>query len=532
MKTVLYTSVIFFITSFGFEVEAQDFHWPDGKSIALSLSFDDARQSHPTTGRDLFRRIGGKASFYVVPSAMQLQLDGWKDLVSDGHEIGNHTLHHPCTGNFDWSKDHALEQYSLHDMRQELLEANHQISAMLGVTPRSFAYTCGQTFVSRGINQQSYVPLVAELFESGRGWMNEAFNDPLFADHAMLQGNEMDGKDFKKDILPMIEEARQTGKWLLLAGHEIGEDAHQTVNISMLEELMAYLDTEGQDIWLGTVSEINTYIKQQKKKSNEALAKTLLFATTFDQGIHADFATGDPFLYSIPAYDKPDLISKGFLPAEVTIAKDQGLSGHALEFKRKGRSAIFYKAQNNINAGSDNWEGTISLWLSLDPEEDLAPGYTDPIQITDSGYDDAAFWVDFTKENPRSFRMGIYGDVDSWNPDKIGPDENPAFQNRLVPAADRPFSRDRWTHVVISYSQLNSDGGQASFFINGNFQGRTMIPEPFTWELDKAKIFLGLNFVGLVDEVSIFSTALSAQEIKGLYQLPNGIQSLVDVKSK
>ncbi len=529
MKKRIYLSLLIQLIICTSVLIAQDFVWPEGKKMAISLSFDDARQSHPIIGRDVFRRIGGKATFYVVPSAMHHNLDGWKDLVADGHEIGNHTLYHPCTGNFNWTADHALENYSLTSMQKELQESNHQIHALLGVVPKSYAYTCGQTFVGRGINQKSYVPLIAKLFESGRGWLNEAYNAPLFVDHAFLQGTEIDNKDFNKDILPQIETARKNGDWLLLAGHEIGEDAHQTVNISMLEDLMTYLKTDGSDIWLGTVAEVNAYIKKQRATMAKSLSKSLDFAATFDSGLDADFGKGDQQLYSIPAYDKPDLMTPGFLPAEVGILPDQGRFGSALEFKRKGRPSIFYKAENNMNYDTDNWEGTISMWLSLNPEEDLAAGYTDPIQITDSGYDDAAFWVDFTKENPRDFRMGVYGDVTVWNPDNIGPDDNPAFQNRLVKAEDRPFSQDTWTHVVITFDQLNSVSGEASFYINGIFQGKQNIKEPFTWDIEKAKIFLGLNFVGLIDEVAIFSKALSNTEIQTLFTLPFGLKQLVNL---
>ena len=95
---------------------------------------------------------------------MEARLEGWKEIVKDGHEIGNHTLYHPCTGNFPWAREKALENYSLASMRSELISANEQIHEMLGVVPRSFAYSCGQTFVGRGANTQSYVPLIDELF--------------------------------------------------------------------------------------------------------------------------------------------------------------------------------------------------------------------------------------------------------------------------------------------------------------------------------------------------------------------------------
>lgn len=508
--------------------QQDSFKWPNGKKIAISLSFDDARRSHPDVATDLFRRIGGKATFYVNPPAMLYNIDGWKELVSDGHEIGNHTVNHPCTGNFGWSKKKALENYSISTMRQELLEANQQIQAMLGVTPVSFAYTCGNTFVGRGINQKSYVPLIAELFTSGRGWMNEATNDPEFADFAYLQGNDVDGKDFQSDILPMIEEAKKTGRWLLLAGHEIGTDGRQTVKVSMLEDLMKYINENESDIWLGTVAEVTQYVKDQRQMNANKLAESLSFAASFDSGLDADFSKGDKNIYTLPSYDKPDLVTKGLLAAEVGVSHNNGLNGHALEFKRKGRPAIFYKSEGNINYDKNDWSGTISFWMSLNPEEDLAPGYTDPIQITDSGYDDAALWVDFSNKNPRSFRMGVFGDVDIWNPDKIGPDENPNFTNRLVVAEDRSFTRNQWTHVVMTYNNLNTTKGSASLYINGNLQGTKIITEPFSWTYEKSKIFLGLNFVGLLDEISLFTKVLSESEIKSLYELVGGIKTLVD----
>ena len=135
--------------------------------------------------------------------------------------------------------------------------------------------------------------------------------------------------------------------------------------------------------------------------------------------------------------------------------------------------------------------------MQLDPEQDLEPGYVDPIQITDVGYNDAALWVDFTDKNPRVFRMGVFGDLSVWNPDNIGPDENPAFNNRLVAATDRPFSNHQWTHVVISFSNLGAEGARADFYVNGQLQGtQDDIPESFTWDLLKSKIFLGTQLRG------------------------------------
>lgn len=506
------------------------FPWPEGKKAALSLSFDDGRASQVEIGRPLFQKLGAKATFYVVPGSMQDQLQGWRGLLADGHEIGNHTVYHPCTGNFAWSREKALENYTLTIMRQELLEANQRIVELLGVMPVSFAYTCGNTFVGRGRNTQSYVPLIAELFESGRGWLNEAANDPVFADLALLQGIEMDGKDFERDIKPLVDAAVENGSWLLLAGHDIGEGGRQTTRTAMLEQLVEYVQRPESGIWLAPVGTVTNHISRQRKLQNERLRDALAFAATFDQGTTADFAKSDPRLYSAVSYENLATATPNLLPEEIAIAEGQGHFGHALEFKRKSKPVVFYQAARHAGYQQKDWSGTISLWLSLDPEADLAPGYTDPIQITDSGYNDAALWVDFSDKNPRTFRMGIYGDVQEWNPQGIGPDENPDFQKRLLTATDRPFRRGRWTHVAISFSGLNTDHGLARFYINGQDQGTRPITEKFTWEPEKAKIFLGLNFVGLLDEVALFNRALSPEEVSTLYELPEGLGAILQSK--
>lgn len=239
--------------------------WPDGKRVAVSLTFDDGRDSQVLRGTTLLDRYGVKVTFFVVPDAVQRQLEGWKKAVASGHEIGNHSLHHPCSGNFAWSRDHALQSYSLADMKAELLQANKEIQALLGVTARSFAYPCGQTYVGRGTETKSYVPIVAESFLLGRTWMDEAPNDPLYCDFAQLTGMEMDGKDFAY-IKTLIETARENGAWLVLAGHEMGDGGPQATRLSMLEELLAYATDPANGIWIAPVGEVADYVARFVKE--------------------------------------------------------------------------------------------------------------------------------------------------------------------------------------------------------------------------------------------------------------------------
>ena len=244
---------------------ATPFAWPDGKQVALSLSFDDARASQVQGGTALLDKYGVKATFYLVPSSAERQLDGWRRAAAGGHEIGNHSLNHPCSGNFAWSRSKALEDYTLDQIERELTDANRRITELLGVTPASFAYPCGQTFVGRGEQTKSYVPVAARLFTTSRGWLDEAPNDPAYVDFAQITGIESDGKDFDR-IRTIVEDARKTGLWVVLAGHDIGRDGPQTTRMSMLDALCAYAANPANGVWIAPVGTVAKYVQAQRAR--------------------------------------------------------------------------------------------------------------------------------------------------------------------------------------------------------------------------------------------------------------------------
>jgi len=247
------------------------FHWPNGKRAAVSLSFDDARLSQVDTGLALFKKNGVKVTFFVQPSGVEKRLAGWKQAVTDGHEIANHSLTHPCTGNYTFSRNNALEEYDLARMAQQLDGANQQIYKQLGVNARTFAYPCGQKFVGRGTSVKSYVPLVAERFVAGRGYLDEAANDPRFCDLAQTMGTAFDEMDFSQ-MKKIVDEAVQEGRWVIFVGHEIGERGYQTTDTRALEALFDYLKNPNTGVWLGTVAEIAGYIQNQRETAHPPLA--------------------------------------------------------------------------------------------------------------------------------------------------------------------------------------------------------------------------------------------------------------------
>ena len=248
-----------------------DFQWPEGKKMGLSLTFDDGRLSQIDKGIPLLDKYGVKATFYVSPGSVKQRSDEWKKAAGNGHEIGNHSLLHPCTGNFPFARDKALEDYTLDEMNVELDSANKILKETLGIRAVSFAYPCGQKFVGRGINTKSYIPLISLMFESGRGWLDEGPNEPAFCDMAQLTGMELDGKSFDQ-VKKLIDSAKSSGQWLVFAGHEMNEEGNQTSLLSTIEAICKYASDPANGVWLDTVHNISSYIKE--KRGEKPFAET------------------------------------------------------------------------------------------------------------------------------------------------------------------------------------------------------------------------------------------------------------------
>lgn len=256
------------------------------------------------------------------------------------------------------------------------------------------------------------------------------------------------------------------------------------------------------------------------------LDEGLIFHAPFDGSADARLADGDNRIYTAPPSRDPTQSKLGLDADEVTISRGMGRYGDALQFRKKTRNMVFFYADKNVGYRAKNWSGTISMWLSIDPT-DLQQQFSDPVQITDKKYNDAAIWVDFTKDDtPPDFRLGVFADLNVWKPKDREVKEIPESELPIVRVSQPPFGRGKWTHVVITYSDFNSGGtsATASLYINGELQGTVKDrPQVFTWDRSKATIRVGLGYVGLLDELAIFNRALTAEEVRAVYKLPAGL---------
>ena len=257
------------------------------------------------------------------------------------------------------------------------------------------------------------------------------------------------------------------------------------------------------------------------------LSKGLVFLAPFDGGFDAVLGV-DKTLCTAENL-KREVITPGNLRKDVQIIAGGGRYGDALRFSDGGATQVTLFRGSNSGYRSQNWSGTVSMWLRLSPDEDLKPGYCDPLQITDKEWNNSAFFIDFDKDLPRVFRLGVFPDFKTWNPQNTPWEQIAAGDRPMVPVARPPFQRTAWTHVAWTFSGLNTGGadGLAELYINGRSVGRLKRPLTFSWQPDKTAIMLGIAYTGDFDELAIHDRALSAAEIETLYRLPKGLTALI-----
>ena len=263
-----------------------------------------------------------------------------------------------------------------------------------------------------------------------------------------------------------------------------------------------------------------------------ALRQAIVFHASFDGAPDAQRAAGDPKLYWAPSMKQRGEAKPGLpVSGEVALAKGEGRFGDAVRFTARKSPIVFFRGAANMPYAASNWNGTVSFWLNVDPEGKLEPGFCDPIQITDSAWNDAAFFVEFEKR-PESipFRLGAYADTSVWNPENRKFEEIPAGDRPLVTVDKHPFRAGRWTHVVFTFERFNTGkaDGIARLYLDGRPQGELKgRRQTFTWDPEAAVVALGLGYIGLFDELTIFNRILRDDEIQSIHVMERGISSLI-----
>jgi peptidoglycan-N-acetylglucosamine deacetylase len=251
--------------------------WPDSYRAAVSLTFDDGTRSQLETAVPLLERYGLRGTFYLNPrgavesvglgDSYLEQLASWLPVQASGHEIGNHTVVHPCSlnVNLDWNAPHNLINWTLEQIEADILEAQRRIrTAFPAQTANTFAYPCYESTLGRGERRVSYTPIVARHFVAARAkseLMGSLANDPLWCDLHHLNSWPCE-RQMGATMIGLVDQAAALGRWSVFTFHGVDE-GNLLVGSSDLEELFTYLASR-PDIWTAPLVKVGAYVRDHQ----------------------------------------------------------------------------------------------------------------------------------------------------------------------------------------------------------------------------------------------------------------------------
>lgn len=241
------------------------FEWPNGAKGAVSLSFDDGAQTHVDNAIPTLNRYRLPGTFYVPMregGPFDLRFTHWREAAKAGHEIGNHSMTHPCSANFRFGRP-WLDHMTIEDIAAEVVAAKQRIIEELPEqASHSFAYPCGETKVGAGKTHTSYVPVIAEHYVTGRG-IGDQPNDPLATDLACTWSFMPTDPPAEK-LIAWANIAVNQGKWVIYCFHGVGGE-HFLLRIEAFRALLDYLSAHKRDIWTDTVINVGTWIRDHRQ---------------------------------------------------------------------------------------------------------------------------------------------------------------------------------------------------------------------------------------------------------------------------
>jgi len=241
---------------------AQPFSWPGGARAAISLSYDDALPSQLDIALPALNAHGLKASFYLTLASETVarRLPEWRLAAAMGHELGNHTVHHPCSRTAapgrDWVAPHRdLDRISVAQQREEILLANAFLQAIDGQTERSFTAPCGDLLAAG----EPYLPAIKPAFLAIKSRSGGVVPDLPGLDLHDMATSDPGGLDGDA-LIALVQQAAARGTLLSLSFHGVGGD-YLSVSREAHEALLRHLAAHPRQYWVASTVAIARHLR-------------------------------------------------------------------------------------------------------------------------------------------------------------------------------------------------------------------------------------------------------------------------------
>lgn len=258
--------VFFLLSLFTSLVVSAQFNQPwQGKKCAVVLTYDDGYDQQLDNALPLLDSLELKATFYISAyfPAVKNRIGEWRQAAVNGHELGNHTLYHPCIGgvNREWVKpDYDLRNYTVARMVDEIRMENVFLQNLDGKTKRTFAFTCADTKAG-GVDFSNEIKNDFVALRSVRNEMHKINEVDLNnVDCYMVNNNTAE------EMINWVKKAMETNSLLVILFHGVGGGNGLDVSLPAHREFLNFLKQNEKDIMIAPMVTVAEHIKTWQER--------------------------------------------------------------------------------------------------------------------------------------------------------------------------------------------------------------------------------------------------------------------------
>ncbi len=239
------------------------------RACAVSLTYDDGLNVHLDKVIPALDSLGFRGTFYLIASAdgVGKRISDWRTATKSGHELGNHTLFHPCASvgkngdRREWvSPDYDLNSYTVRRMVDEIKMTNAFLKAIDGKEKQTFAYPCGDYLVKA----ESYVPSIRNEFVGARSASPDS--TPGTTDVFQIGAVIVDDSYSALQLIDLVKKAIDSKSLLVLCFHGVGGEHSINISLEKHNELLRFLKQNEKEIWVAPLVEIAEHITAEAQR--------------------------------------------------------------------------------------------------------------------------------------------------------------------------------------------------------------------------------------------------------------------------
>ncbi|BAU53566.1 polysaccharide deacetylase family protein [Mucilaginibacter gotjawali] len=251
--------IIIFLTFTGLAQAQPQIKWPDHKKAVIILTYDDGLYSQLNIAIPQLDSAHLKGTFFLSGDLNYETIPRWRKASRKGHELGNHSIYHPCMSAND--NPVASDHYTPAMILEEIGVMNNFLFAVDGKSSHTYAYPCTETTVGG----KNYVDSLRRsgLIKYARvgGDKDAIITDFKNLDPLLVPSYGLEDNTTADQLITYVKTVQKKGGMGILMFHGIGGDYITTPALSH-KKLINYLAKNKKDIWVATFQQVMEYISK------------------------------------------------------------------------------------------------------------------------------------------------------------------------------------------------------------------------------------------------------------------------------